>query len=122
MSEIPIPIFNYVHLIQEQKSPYYDIARYLVEVMEKRFSKKSYANELVCHINPRILRRKMEKEIKHEKLTTINVCRTILALFYVNDLKEGEDYYVTTSGGGRKNYHVKLNPNVLFSFKTMTSF
>jgi len=36
-------------------------------------------------------------------------------------LKEGEDFYVTTSAGGRRNYHVKVNEKTLKAFKIFAS-
>jgi len=64
-------------------------------------------------INPRILEEEIKKKIKSEKLTTRNVCRTILALFHIANLKEGKDFYVTTTSSGRRNYHVVLTKETI---------
>jgi len=47
-------------------------------------------------------------------LTTVNICRTILALFYGSDLRQ-DDFYVTTTSRGRRNYHIKVNAHTLNS-------
>jgi len=75
-------------------------------------------SEVVYTINPRRLREEIEDKIKSEKLTTINICRTILALFYGTKLKEGDDFFVTTSARGRKNYHIRLTPSTITLLKS----
>ena len=107
-SDLPIPLSNYIRLIEKQKSPYYDIIQFLLKDMEMHYKKRG-SSEVVYMINPRILQEEIEKKVKDEKLTTTNVCRTILAFFYGSKLKEEEDFYVTTTTGGRRNYHVKLD-------------
>ncbi|MCK4478576.1 hypothetical protein KAU88_08650 [Candidatus Bathyarchaeota archaeon] len=110
--QIPIPLSNYIRLIERKKSPYYDLALYILADMEKTFKKSPHAN-IIYAINPRRLKEEMEAEIPSEKLTPINIGRTILALLYRSNLRKGEDYYVTTSSGGRRNYHIKVNRSVL---------
>ena len=114
--EIPIPLRNYLSLIREKRPPYYEIVKYLLQEMESHFL-KSGSSEIVYMINPRELYEEIEKKIKSEKITRINVCRTILALLYGSDLREGEDFYTTTTSGGRKNYHLKVNPATLSRLK-----
>jgi len=63
------------------------------------------------------LKNEIEEKIPSEKLTTINIARTVLALMYGSKLEKEEDYYVTTSSGGRKNYHIKVNRNVLSTLR-----
>jgi len=109
---IPIPFVNYVQLIRNRRSPYYDIVQFLLKEMEMHYSKGGQGSEVVYTINPRILQEEIEKRVKHEKVTTVNVCRTILALLYGSELSE-EDFYVTTTCGGRRNYHVKINNRTL---------
>lgn len=110
--QIPIPLSNYLNLIERKKSPYYDLVLYILADMERTFKKGPHAN-VIYSINPRRLKEEMEAEISSEKLTSINIGRTILALLYGSNLRKGEDYYVTTSSGGRRNYHVKVNRSVL---------
>ena len=110
--ELPIPLSNYVNLIKERRSPYYDIIRYILFDMEHHLEKAG-RSEVIYTINPRRLHREIEEKVKNEKLTTINVCRTILALFYGTRLRENEDFYVTTSSRGRRNYHVRLTPSIM---------
>jgi len=117
--DIPIPVVNYVHLIRRRKSPYYDIVEFLLKDMEMHYSKVGQGSEVVYTINPRILQEEIEKRVKNEKLTTVNVCRTVLALFYGSKLSEEEDFYVTTTSSGRRNYHIKVNNRTLNS---MTKF
>jgi len=113
--EIPIPVVNYVHLIRSRKSPYYDIVEFLLKDMEMHYSKVGQGSEVVYTINPRMLQEEIEKRVKNEKLTTVNVCRTILALFYGSRLNEEKDFYVTTTSSGRRNYHIKVNNRTLNS-------
>jgi len=80
---------------------------------------KAGRSEVIYTINPRRLHREIEDKIKSEKLTTTNICRTILAFFYGTQLRKGEDFFVTTSARGRKNYHVKLTP---FTMSLLKSF
>jgi hypothetical protein len=60
------------------------------------------------------LQDEIEKKVESEKLTTINICRTIMALFYGSKLRE-DDFYVTTTSRGRRNYHIKVNARTLNS-------
>lgn len=113
--DIPIPVVNYVHLIRKRKSPYYDIVEFLLRDMEMHYVKAGEGSEVVYTINPRVLQEEIEKRVKSEKLTTVNVCRTILALFYGSKLSEEKDFYVTTTSSGRRNYHVKVNNRTLNS-------
>jgi len=112
--DIPIPLVNYVELIRRRKSPYYDIVQFLLRDMEIRYEKWQ-GSEVVYTINPRILQEEIERRVKDEKLTTVNVCRTILALLHGSKLREEKDFYVTTTSGGRRNYHVKVNTYTLSS-------
>ena len=112
---ISIPVASYVELIRNRKSPYYDIVQFLLKDMEMHHIRMGQSSEVVYTINPRILQEEIEKRVKNEKLTTVNVCRTILALLYGSKLSEEKDFYVTTTSGGRRNYHVKVNDRTLNS-------
>ncbi|MBS7633328.1 hypothetical protein KEJ15_06910 [Candidatus Bathyarchaeota archaeon] len=120
VGKVPIPLVNYIYLIMNRKSPYYDIVQHLLREMEIHYSRTGKdLSEIVYTINPRILQEEIEKRVKSEKLTTVNVCRTVLALLYASELREEKDFYITTTSGGRRNYHVKVNPrtlNMLFRF------
>jgi hypothetical protein len=116
--DIPVPLVNYVQLIRDRRSPYYDIVNHLVKEMEMHYEKMGKISETVYTINPRILQGDIEQIIKNEKLTTVNVCRTILALLYGSRLREEKDFYVTTTSSGRRNYHVKMNNRTLSSLAT----
>jgi len=109
---LPIPLSNYLSLIKEKRSPYYDIIRYILLDMEHHFERSGHS-EVIYTINPRRLHREIEEKVKNEKLTTTNVCRTILAFFYGTRLRENEDFFVTTSSRGRRNYHVRLTPSIM---------
>jgi hypothetical protein len=110
--EIPIPLSNYLRLIERKRSPYYDLVEYIIADMERQHKDRTHPATIYT-INPRRLKEKVEETIPSEKLTTINISRTILALLYGSKLEKDEDYYVTTSSGGRKNYHIKVNgPNL----------
>ena len=110
--EIPIPLVNYLHLIRDRKSPYYDIVQFILKEMEIHF-KEGQGTEVVYTINPRVLQEEIEKRVKNEKLTTVNVCRTVLALMHGSKLSEEGDFYSTTTSGGRRNYHVVVNDRTL---------
>jgi len=110
--DLPIPLANYVRLIMDRKSPYYDVIQFLLKDMEMHYEKRG-GSEVVYAINPRTLHEEIDKKVRNKKLTTVNICRTILALLYGSDLKEEEDFYVTTTSGGRRNYHIKVNPRTL---------
>jgi regulator of PEP synthase PpsR (kinase-PPPase family) len=81
--------------------------------METRYKITGQKSGVVYTINPRVLQEEIEKKVKDERLTTVNVCRSILALLYGSKLSEEKDYYVTTTSGGRRNYHVKVNDRTL---------
>ena len=57
----------------------------------------------------------------NKTISLSNLCRCIYVLLYGSKLKEGEDFYVTTSAGGMKNYHVKVNEKTLKAFKIFAS-
>jgi len=119
INELPIPLVNYVHLIRYRKSPYYDIVQHVLREMEMHYRKAEGNSEVIYTINPRVLQEEMEKKVASEKLTTVNVCRTILAFLYGSKLKRDKDFYVTTTSGGRRNYHVKLNSRTLNLLSTL---
>jgi regulator of PEP synthase PpsR (kinase-PPPase family) len=111
--EIPIPLVNYVELIRKRRSPYYEIVEFLLKDMEIHFLKAGEVPETVYTINPRTLHDEIEKKVSDEKLTSINVCRTVLAMLHGAELNVEKDYYMTTTSSGRRNYHVRVNPYTL---------
>lgn len=113
--DIPIPLVNYIHLIKYHETPYYDIVQHILKDMEIHYERTGRGSETVYTINPRVLQDEIEKKVESEKLTTINICRTILALFYGSELREEDDFYVTTTSRGRRNYHIKVNTHTLNS-------
>jgi len=115
ISDIPIPLVNYIRLIKYHKSPYYDIVQHILKDMEMHYERTGRGSETIYAINPRVLQEEIEKKVESEKLTTVNICRTILALFYGSELREEEDFYVTTTSRGRRNYHIKVNTRTLSS-------
>jgi regulator of PEP synthase PpsR (kinase-PPPase family) len=111
--DIPIPLVNYIELIRNHKSPYYDVVNHILKEMEMHYRSTGQRSDMVYTINPRMLQEEIEKKVSDERLTTVNVCRSILALLYGSKLSEEKDYYVTTTSGGRRNYHVKVNARTL---------
>ncbi|MEM2147076.1 MAG: hypothetical protein QXJ94_00515 [Candidatus Bathyarchaeia archaeon] len=77
------------------------------------YERAGRGSEVIYTINPRLLQEDIEERVRSEKITTVNVCRTILALLYGCKLREGEDFYITTTSGGRKNYHIRVNSRTL---------
>ena len=118
MSEIPVPLVNYVELIRNRRSPYYNIVQFILKDLEIHFANASQG-ESVYTINPRILQEEIEKKVEDDKLTTVNVCRTILALLYGSKLSEERDFYITTTSSGRRNYHIKVNERTMRSMTRM---
>lgn len=113
LGEIPIPLIDYVRLIILGEPPYSDIVRHVIKEMEFHYQNTG-KREIVYTINPRILTGEIKLLIQNNtKLTTINVCRTIQALFRGSKLREGEDFYKTTTASGGKNYHIRVNPKTL---------
>lgn len=116
---VPIPLVNYVHLIRNRRSPYYDIVTFLLKDMENHYQRTGQSSGTVYTINPRILQEEIEKVVNDDRLTTVNVCRTILALLYGSKLSEERDFYVTTTSSGRRNYHIRVNTKTLVSMNGM---
>ena len=111
--ELPVPLVNYVYLIRERRSPYYEIVEFLMKDMEMHLQRTGQGSETVYTINPRMLHEEIEKKVNDEKLTSVNVCRTVLAMLHGASLDAEKDYYVTTTSSGRKNYHVRVNTRTL---------
>jgi len=88
ISDIPIPLVNYLHLIKYHKTPYHDIVQHILKDMEIHYERTGRGSETIYTINPRILQDEIEKKVESEKLTTINICRTILALFHGSELRK----------------------------------
>jgi hypothetical protein len=118
ISDIPIPLVNYIRLIKYHRSPYYDIVQHILKDMEMHYERTGRGSETVYTINPRVLQDEIEKKVQSEKLTTVNICRTILALLYGSELNKEDDFYVTTTSRGRRNYHIKVNTRTLKSIHT----
>ena len=111
--EIPIPLINYIYLIKDKKSPYYDIVKFLLKEMEFHLAKDG-CSEISYVINPRILTDEIELLVQNNtKLTTTNVCRTIQALLLGSKLREGEDFFRSTRSGGGTIYHIVVNQRTL---------
>ena len=117
LKQIPIPLVNYLSLIERKKSPYYDLILYIISDMERSIKESGSNQAIIYAINPRRLKAEIEDEIQSKKLTTINISRTILALLYGSELRKDEDYYTTTSSSGRKNYHIRVNSSILSSLR-----
>ncbi|MGQ9726340.1 MAG: hypothetical protein ACUVQL_04335 [Candidatus Bathycorpusculaceae bacterium] len=117
--DIPIPLVNYIYLIRNRKSPYYDIVHFILKEMETHCEKMGQGSDVIYTINPRVLQKEIEKRVKNEKLTTVNICRTILALLYGSKLREEQDFYVTTTSSGRRNYHIRVNNRTLNSLSRL---
>ncbi len=118
-TEIPVPLVNYVELIRKRRSPYYEIVEFLMKDMEMHFNRTGQGAGAVYTINPRMLHEEIEKKVSDEKLTSVNVCRTILAMLVGAKLDQEEDYYITTTSSGRRNYHVKVNTRTLNLMSTL---
>ncbi|MGB9134868.1 MAG: hypothetical protein WCC63_04720 [Candidatus Bathyarchaeia archaeon] len=116
VQQIPIPLSNYLGLIERKQSPYYDLLLYILADLERTY-KNAPQHGTIYTINPRQFKEEVERKISSNKLTPINISRTVLALMYGSKLRKDEDYYVTTSSGGRKNYHIKVTPTVLSSLQ-----
>jgi hypothetical protein len=119
VSDVPVPLVNYIYLIKNRKRPYYEIVEFLMKDMEMRYYRTGQGSEVVYTINPRILQEEIEKKLEDDKLTTINVCRTILAMLYGAELDQEKDFFVTTTSSGRRNYHIKVNNRTLSSMSRM---
>jgi len=118
MSELPNPIANYWNLVKNRRSPYYDWLQHIIKNAES--FKEEYPDQTFYLINTRELVKKIEKENPDEKLSTVNLSRTILAILQGSkELKEGKDkdYYDTATSGGKRNYHIKIS-TVIPIFKT----
>jgi len=77
--------------------------------MEMHFYSTGQGAGTVYTINPRFLQGEIEKKVTDDKLTSVNVCRTVLALLQGAKLDKDEDYFVTTTSSGRRNYHINVN-------------
>jgi len=119
VSDVPVPLVNYIYLIKNRKRPYYEIVEFLMKDMEMRYYRTGQGSEVVYTINPRILQGEIEKKLEDDKLTTVNVCRTILAMLYGAELDQEKDFFVTTTSSGRRNYHIKVNDRTLSSMSRM---
>ena len=113
--DIPIPLVSYISLIKYHKTPYYEIVQHILKDMEMHYKSAEHRSEIIYTINPRVLQDEIEKKVQSEKLTTVNICRTILALLYGSNLHKEDDFYVTTTSRGRRNYHIKINTRTLKS-------
>ena len=116
VQQIPIPLSNYLGLIERKQSPYYDLLLFILADIERTYKNAPY-NGAIYTINPRQMKEEVQRKIPNEKLTPINISRTVLALMYGSRLKKNEDYYVTTSSGGRKNYHIRVTSSVVSSLQ-----
>jgi len=106
LSKLPMPLCNYQGLIKRRVKPYYDIVMYLLREMDNRY--KLERREFVYA--PDI--REMEERVQNEKLTRTNIIRSIKAWIKTAGLSDDE-FYVTTTGNGGKNYHIRVNERTL---------
>jgi len=64
ISDIPIPLVNYLHLIKYHKTPYHDIVQHILKDMEIHYERTGRGSETIYTINPRVLQDKIEKKLK----------------------------------------------------------
>jgi hypothetical protein len=86
--------------------------------MEMHYLRAGMA-EVVYTVNPRVLQEAIEERMKSGKVTTVTICRTILAFLRGANLEQDHDFYVTTTYGGKKNYHIYVNLRTLKSLKSL---
>jgi hypothetical protein len=110
--ETPRIVLNYLRLIREKEYPYYLVAKRLVDDAEAYYKPRS-PEQVIYTLNPKWLHRELTKEVKHEKLTVMNISRIIKAFLHGKRL----EYYTTTGSGGCKSYHIELNPTVVKALK-----
>lgn len=112
-TDLPVPLSSYLRFIEKRESPYYDLISHVILDMEASYVKSDRRDGIIYTINPRQLREEIDEKISSSKLTPINISRTIVALLRGSSLEEDDDWYKTTSAGGRKNYHIKITqPNL----------
>ena len=66
VSDIPIPLVNYIRLIKYHKSPYYEIVQHILKDMEMHYERAGRGSATIYAINPRVLQDEIEKKIKKE--------------------------------------------------------
>lgn len=109
--KLPIPLCNYQGLIERKVKPYYDVVLYTLGELEKKYTTER--REFVADLSFI-----GEKTREKTRLSKINVLRTITAWIKTAGLGE-DDFYVTTTSGGRRKYHLKVNEEVLTRLKTL---
>ena len=65
ISDIPIPLVSYIHLIKYHKSPYYDIVQHILKDVEMHYERTGRGSETVYVINSRVLQDEIEKKVKN---------------------------------------------------------
>jgi hypothetical protein len=109
--ELPIPLKNYQDLaIRKKRKPYHDLLLRLFEEMEMKHKRQGdfvYVPDIeeIC-------------ERINYRLSPTTVRRLILAWVKTAGLND-EEFYVTTTSGGAKNYHIKVNERTLSLLKSL---
>lgn len=116
---VPLPLFiNIMNRIKEKKSPHYDAVKYILDDMEIHLIKSGLPVTIYA-INPRLLEKEIEQKIESEKkLSVRGVSYLARSFLSYSPLKKDKDYWVSTTSGGKTNYHVKVDSNVLGILRT----
>lgn len=109
-------VLNHLQSLEE-KHLCYLVVNWFVDDVEAYYKKRS-PTEVIYTFNPKWLHRKLNKEIKHEKLSVARGARArissiIRALLTKNKL----EYYTTKTSSGCTSYHIVLNPQVVKQMK-----
>jgi len=103
--KLPIPLSNYQDLvIRKKKKPYYRVVLELFREMENQHKLQgdfTYVPEI----------EKIQERTNYE-VSKITIMRSILAWVKTAGLSD-EEFYVTTTAGGCKRYHIRVNERTL---------
>jgi len=105
MYELPAPLSNYQGLvIRKKKDPYHRLISQLFEEMNAKH--KSQGDFIYVPDIEKLL------EKTNYELSKITIMRSILAWVKTAGLSD-EEFYTTTTAGGCKRYHIKVNERTL---------
>jgi len=114
------PLDNYYWLLRKGTEPYHGFYKKFIEYVEREYAANRYPKEMVIGFSPKDLPKVMQINLNEipdsHKLTTLNICRIISAAA-ISTIKD--DFFATTTGNGKRNYHMKVTPKNITCLKSL---
>ncbi|MGA3020501.1 MAG: hypothetical protein ABSD68_00950 [Candidatus Micrarchaeales archaeon] len=120
------PMREYIGLLKRKEEPYITIAMLFRDEMRdayeerKRLCLGKLTEDPHLYLNPRFFSGKIRDQIIDDKMTVVNVCRTIWAVLLGSGFEENKDFF-TRGSSGKTTYDVVSNQETISAVNNFLS-